>query len=328
MKHKEDYAELLNIIESFESIVIFGHIYPDGDCFGSQIALRNSLRLRYPNKEIYTVGSGIEIFKDFIGKTDEVSLEIIQRSLAIFVDASDETRIEDKRIQFANRIIKIDHHVDTGTFRKDFYIVNEKATSCCEIITDLIQKMNLPIDQSIANALCLGIITDTGRFSYIADYPPCFRQIIYLCEHGADPKTIIRLLNFTDEMSMAFKGFVFSNYKKTKDGVIYLILKLEDMKKFNLNPQDGGSMVNLISNVISYPVWAFFVEQENHTCHVEVRSNGPVIQPICAKYGGGGHKMAAGVTIASCEKQDIDIILNELNELVKNFKKEQSYVGK
>ena len=50
------FESIVSKIEQYDSIVIFGHLNPDGDCYGSQIALRNILRLKYPHKKIYAVG--------------------------------------------------------------------------------------------------------------------------------------------------------------------------------------------------------------------------------------------------------------------------------
>ena len=91
------FESIVSKIEQYDSIVIFGHLNPDGDCYGSQIALRNILRLKYPHKNVYAVGSGLKKFFDIIGKMDVVSDEIITQSLAIVLDSNDLNRLEDKR---------------------------------------------------------------------------------------------------------------------------------------------------------------------------------------------------------------------------------------
>ena len=91
------FEAIISKIEQYDSIVIFGHLNPDGDCYGSQIALRNILRTRYPEKQIYCVGSGLKKFFDIIGKMDVVSDEIIVQSLAIVLDSNDINRLEDQR---------------------------------------------------------------------------------------------------------------------------------------------------------------------------------------------------------------------------------------
>ena len=111
------FEELRQIIEENDSIVIFGHINPDGDCYGSQIGLRDLLRLNYPNKKVFAVGSGWHRFFDFIGTMDEVEDDVIKQSLAILVDGNDCDRMEDQRVWNAKAHIKIDHHIENYKFR-------------------------------------------------------------------------------------------------------------------------------------------------------------------------------------------------------------------
>ena len=110
------FEKIIAKIEQYDSIVIFGHLNPDGDCYGSQIALRNILRNHYPDKQIYCVGSGLKKFIDIIGQMDVVSNETIANSLAILVDANDLGRAEDKRVRTAKDFAKIDHHIDLHSF--------------------------------------------------------------------------------------------------------------------------------------------------------------------------------------------------------------------
>jgi phosphoesterase RecJ-like protein len=314
------FDKVLQEIINHDSIVIFGHIHPDGDCYGSQIALRDSIKLKYPNKQVFAVGSGVRRFLDYIGQMDVIEDEVIKQSLAILVDANDLSRMEDQRIVNAKAWIKFDHHVDNGTFTEGPFVVNEKANSCCEIVTDFLTNAKFPFNETIANALFLGIVTDTGKFQYISDFPKAFRQAAKLCEYGARPDKLNRILNNTYEASMAFKGFVFSNYQKTENGVIYLLIDKNTLEKFNLTPSKAGSMVNLISNIDGYPIWAFFCEQEDGSNHAEFRSNGPHVQPIAAKYGGGGHLLAAGVTLPDSKEETINNMILELDNAAKAYK--------
>ena len=81
-------------------------------------------------------------------------------------------------------------------------------------------------------------------------------------------------------------------------------------------------MVNLLSNVTGYPIWAFFCENEDGTVHAELRSNGPAVQPIVSKYGGGGHMMAAGVTLDNLKEETVMMIVEDCNEAIRVYKKE------
>ncbi len=316
------FEKILEQIKKYDIITIFGHINPDGDCYGAQIGLRDSLRLTFPDKTINAVGSGVPVFFSKLGKLDQVDDETIAKSLAILVDGNDLSRMEDQRVTKALAWVKIDHHVDNGTFTEGFFVVKEEANSTCELVTDFILEAQLKINSIIADALFLGIVTDTGRFQYITDYPRAFRQVAWICEQGADPTGLNRILNITEEKSLGFKGFAFSHYQKTDDGVIYLLINKKQLADYHLTASKAGSMVNLIGNIKGYPIWVFFVENEDGTSHVEFRSNGPAVQPIALKYGGGGHVLAAGVTLPNFEPSLISQVISDLNQAIRNFNEE------
>ena len=117
--------EFLNKIKEYDSIVIFGHMTCDGDCYSSEIALREIIRINFPNKKVYAVGSGLPKFFDILGRLDNPSDEVISNSLGILVDVNHQDRSEDKRIILTKEIIKIDHHINLFSFTilfSNFYI--------------------------------------------------------------------------------------------------------------------------------------------------------------------------------------------------------------
>lgn len=314
------FEELKKIIEAHNSIVIFGHPNPDGDCYGSQLGLRDTIRLNYPNKEVYAVGSGLRRFRETIGPMDEVKDEFIKKSLAILVDGNDLGRMEDQRVRDAKAWIKIDHHVENGKFTEGPFVVDEDANSTCELVTMMVLECGWKINPKIADLLLLGITTDSGRFQYINRFPEAFKQAAWLCEQGANPKPINDILNIINENTLRFRGYVYSHYKKTKNGVIYLALDKKTIAKYGLTASRAGNMVNLLSYIDGYPVWVFLTETEEGMLHAEFRSNGPAVQPIATSLGGGGHKMAAGLTVPSYDKETIDNIIGLCDEAARRYK--------
>ena len=317
------FKPIIDIIEKYDSIVIFGHRNPDGDCYGSAVALKRSLGLKYPNKNIYITGTGISKFYDVLMPMDEVDDETISKSLALLVDANDLERMEDQRIYNCVAFAKIDHHVDIGTFTEGPSVVDDKANSTCDMITDMFIEYDLPIDEIVASALYLGILTDSGRFQFVLDYPQTFDRVSYLCKHGANPKKLNRVLVMESEKSLTAKTFVYSNYKKTKHGVIYIVYTYEDVKKLNITTNHASNLINLIGNIDGYPVWASFAEYEDGKVRVEFRSNGPLVQPYAVTLGGGGHQYASGCTLPTFDIKQIESIIKDLDKLSSDWKKGQ-----
>lgn len=317
------FEKLKAAIENHNSIVIFGHPNPDGDCLGSQIGLRNTIRLNYPDKKVYAVGSGLRRFRDYFGRLDEVDDEVIANSLAILVDGNDLQRMEDQRVWNAKAWIKIDHHVENYRFTQGDFVLDEEANSTCELIVLMIQECGWKINPQIADALYLGICTDSGRFQYITRFPEAFHEVAWLCEQGANPKALNDILNITYENALRFRGYIYSNYKKTEHGVIYMTLDNKTIAEYGLTASKAGNMVNLLSNIVGYPIWVFICETEEGFSHIEFRSNGPAVQPIANSIGGGGHMMAAGATLEKFDQRTIDHVIGLCDQAAEEYLKQK-----
>ena len=305
------FEAIIAKIEQYDSIVIFGHLNPDGDCYGSEIALRNLLRARYPEKEIYCVGSGLKKFFDIIGKTDVVSDDFITKSLAILVDANDLTRAEDKRVYKAKDFAKIDHHIDTFTFTQGPEVIDDKATSTCELIYRFAEENNLEIDLMSASALYLGMMTDTGRFQFADNFVRMFSIARDLCAIGVDPILLNKTNNLVPEITLDIKALVYSHITKRDDGVIYALVTKEDRDKLHVTSAQICQNTSLLSYVVDHPIWLVISETDHGGMQVEIRSSMYDVQKIAVYFGGGGHTYAAGFTYKEFKPE----IVNELLDL-------------
>ena len=290
------FEKIISKIEEHDSIVIFGHRNPDGDCYGSEIALRNILRAKYPTKSIYCVGSGLKKFYDIIGPTDAVIDETIVKSLAILVDANDLERSEDQRIYKALDFAKIDHHIDTFTFTEGPEVIDDKASSTCELIYLFAKENNLEIDLISASALYLGIMTDTGRFQFANNFVRMFDIVRDLCDLGVDPILLNKTNNLVPEISLDIKAFIYSHVKKTDDGIIYVYATKEDREKIGVTSAQICANTSLISYVAGHPIWFVSAETDDGGIQTEIRSSIFNVQEIVVRFGGGGHTYAAGFT--------------------------------
>lgn len=310
------YKEVASAIEKADSIVIAGHIRPDGDCYGSQLGLKEVILATFPNKKVYCVGTGFPIFHEFIGGMDNITDEVIKNSLCVIVDLNEMYRVEDTRIpKLATNMAQIDHHVVMNDFEFPT-LVDEDACSTCELIVRLVQHSNWKMSEKAANALYLGMLTDSAHFEYVSNFPRVFKICSFLCEQGARPEKINQILAVTSERYLRVRGYAYSNYKK-RDGVIYLHLTSKELNELRIPSSYGTAVVNSLGNVIGYPIWVTFFEDEKHTCIIEFRSNTYNVCKIAIKYGGGGHMMAAGVTIKGFNKKILNNILDDLVLLTK-----------
>lgn len=311
------FEQIIAKIEQHDSIVIFGHLNPDGDCYGSQIALRNILKAQYPNKSVYAVGTGLKKFYKILGELDVVSLETIQKSLAIIVDSNDLGRLEDQRAKFAKDFVKIDHHIDNFTFKEGPEVIDDKATSTCELIYRFAVENSFDIDLISASALYLGIMTDTGRFQFADNFVRMFDIVKNLCALGVDPILLNKTNNLIPEINLDIKAFIYSHVVKRSDGVIYAIATKKDREKLGVTSAQICQNTSLLSYVSGHPIWFIVSETDNGGMQAELRSSMYNVQSVAVHFGGGGHTFAAGFTIQEFSQEKLDELITLCVNLIK-----------
>ena len=312
--------KILDLIKENDSIVIFGHLNPDGDCYGAQVGLRDIIHKLYPEKKVLITGTGCHRFFSLISKMDKVSDEEIENSLAILVDGNDLARMEDKRVFNAKAWAKIDHHIDTNSFTEGPQLVDVEATSTCDILTGIAMQLGIDVSPVGATALYLGTITDSAKFQFVSNYSKTFERAKYLADHGAQIEEINSILARTDEDSLKGKGYIMTHYNKTKGGVVYIIYDKEKLHQIKMSANAASNLINLLGNIEGHPIWCSFAEYDDGRVRVEIRSNGPIIQPVAARAGGGGHAHASGAQLPSLDLNRINAILDDLDNTLEEWR--------
>lgn len=308
------YQKVWNKIKDYDSIVIYGHVNPDGDCYGSQIGLKNAILDNFSDKKVYIVGTGYPRLFPLIGEMDQVDEEIVKNSLSIVVDTSNQERVEDQRFKLGLDVIKIDHHIAQEHFGNPELLETERI-SCTEIITSMLVANNAIISKKAAIGLFLGLVTDSGRFLYQPIRPETYNLAAKLVETGIDCAKLYDVLYEVEEKMLRFKGYVYSHYQKTKENVAYLTLPKEVLHSLDVDFNLAASQVNSIANIKGSPAWVFFSESDSGLVRVELRSKGVNVQQCAAKFNGGGHLHASGCRLDNLE--DYKYVLQVLDKMVK-----------
>ena len=299
--------KILEKIKKYQKIIIHRHSNPDLDALGSQIGLRETLRLNFPEKEIYAVGDMNRF--TFLGEMDVIEDSLYEGALCIICDVAVSHMVSDHRYFLANEIIVIDHHQNPVSLDYDGkvcdveiypYIQNHYAAACA-IVADLIKEWNLEMPSNAATALYGGIVTDSGRFQYGNNLAPLFKTSAYLMEMGADAQYIYRNLYVETLESRLMKNYFQSTMKLTKNNVAYMFNDKDVFERFDVDLFTvSRGMVNLMAGIDTVKIWANFTyDIKNDKVICEFRSRDIVIVDIAKKYGGGGHACACGATIDS-----------------------------
>ena len=310
-----DFSQMRIKIEEADAITIWGHSIPDGDCYGSQIGLREIIRIAYPDKKVYAIGSGLPAFFERLSPMDEVDEETVKKSLAIIVDVSCLRRVEDKRVFMAKDFAKFDHHnpnKDGEDFPFASYVDYHKV-SCAEIIENFAFQNQLKLNKLAAEAIYLGILTDSGCFRFYGTNKGTFASVRRLCEYQIDPISIRNIAFYENEKTKAFKAYLREKVEKV-GRVCYVYVTPEEFRRFDLTYEEAGSMVNSLEAVKNPSIYCLFTEDGKGEIRGELRSDkGYPVQPVATEFHGGGHLFAAGTTTYS--KEESLQVVKRLNQV-------------
>ena len=301
--------QLINKIEENDSIIICGHLNPDGDSISSSFGLRNFLRLKYPNKKIYSTSTSPKYIKHLVEESDVIDDSIIDKSLIIIVDVSDLDRVEDQRLITNSNIICFDHHI----LSKENNILTLRDTSfisCTLLLSNFILNNYHEIDEKTANYFYIGLVTDSGRFQFDST-SKTFDLASKLVSSGAQPKKIYSQLYKQSSEELRWKSYVYSHFNFEKD-VTYLTFSLKDNEKLLFDKEIVSGSVNLLSSIDDHHIWAMFLQQDDGLIRVELRSSNRNVQEVALKFNGGGHLLASGCKLDSFDK--VKLVIEELNK--------------
>ena len=309
---------ILNKIKEYNKILIFGHVRPDGDCIGSQYGLQRIIKESYPDKEVLVSGETSD-YVGFIGKPEMVDDSLFKGSLGICVDVANSDRISDQRFKNCDYVIKIDHHPNVEAFG-DYVYVDDKAPACAQIITEfyLNNKNELKMTTEAAEALYVGIVTDTGRFKYDSTTSKTHIIAASLLDYGVNIGKIDNELSVETIDSLKLRGYCLNTFKVTEHGFAYIVMKRETIEKFGVSDEDAANQVTCISTIEGCPAWAMFIEYPDQI-RIRLRSRGPIVNLLAEEYAGGGHPKAAGARLESWN--DLDNFLSKADNLVLEYKK-------
>ena len=303
--------EFKKILDTSKSIVITTHHNPDGDAVGSVLGLYHALKkIGYP--VIAVTPNGFPEFLSWMSGTDQVIRYSDKKNIAtkallgadsiICLDFNGFKRTEemgDILAQSKGKKILIDHHPSPEN-QFDLQFSYTEVSSTAELVYEVLTSTFGSDVFTTDSAICLfvGIMTDTGSFSYACSRGRTFQIAGDLISKGVDVEKVQGLVynNFSADR-MRLMGFslnekmkVFPEYKAA-----YISLTKEDVKRFNHKMGDTEGFVNLPLSIKGISFSVLFVEHDTFV-KVSLRSRGtfPVNMVSQKYYNGGGHTNAAG----------------------------------
>lgn len=319
---KDLYRKILKIIKSYDEIVIARHIGPDPDALASQIALRDSIKLTFPDKKVYAVGAGVHKFK-YLGTLDKIELAELENPLLVVLDVPNFVRVDGIEDLAYKAILKIDHHPQEDIIG-DVDWTDEKKSSTCEMITNFLINTKMVIDQKIAENLYMGMVFDSDRFLLRNTSIETFKTVYDLL--NMSHINFIPLYDNLYERSIVeekFRAYIVNHLEISENNFGYLNVPVEDLKKYNVETSIVSNQVNDFFFIKELICWMFVVyDERNNVYKANIRSRGPVVNEIASKYNGGGHKYASGCR--STDYKDMEKLAHDLDLACQKYLSEEN----
>lgn len=284
-------------LKECKNVAIFTHMRPDGDCLGSALALKLMLEKQGKNADVY----GDITIKDtyhFLPAIHSINHpKVKEYDLCVAVDCSDRYRLGDTWPIFerGQRTLKIDHHKTNDPFAQVDIV--ETVGSTAEIMFLLFEQMNWTLTDDIATCLYAGISSDTGCFLYNSTTQQTHEIACKLLGFQLDLEKIhYYLFQRRTKEQILLTATALKNIDFVLDGkVAFTGLSLKEFQKMNASSTDTVGIVSMISNIDGCRIAILMSEEKPNTYIVSFRTDGSVdVSLVAEKFGGGGHKMAAG----------------------------------
>jgi phosphoesterase RecJ-like protein len=286
-----------------EHFALVTHRSPDGDALGSLVAMQAVLRtlgkdtLMFIRRDEFPLPYEYAFF-EFDGLISDIPEDVAQRTI-VFLDCGNFDR---NAVEIGDApIVNIDHHHDNTRFGTINHVVPE-ASSTAEIVWDLMQGLEVALTPQIAEALYVGLVTDTGRFMYENAGPRSHMMAADLIEAGVDVHEIYRrLYEGVPEPKLALLTRALSAVQRYDGGRLTLArLERSDFSETGAQESYTEGIIDHLRSVQGTKVAALAREltgegQEGQS-KVSLRAtDGEVdVSEIARTQGGGGHRQAAG----------------------------------
>ena len=283
-------------------VLVLGHRRPDGDCIGSQVALTRVLIELGVNACAVNQDPVPRTLKKFVGNTPFFSPEEIEGNdfTIVTVDCADKHRIgEELSKRFPEVFLNIDHHVSNNNYAKTNFVLAD-ASATGEILAKFFLDCEMKIDSITADALYVGIATDTGQFCYSGTNASVFEVCRRLCEYGADPSSVAHELYEREKPGRVqlLQRFLASFRMELDERVCIGTLRDSYYKETNTHPEDAESFVDYARSMEGVEIGALLEERSGKIKgSLRAKDASYRVDVLAKEFNGGGHACAAGFNV-------------------------------
>lgn len=313
---------LKKIIDDAKTVVLLGHVRPDGDCIGSCLGMYNYLTEQFPELSV-------DLYLDhptdkfaYLTYFDKIKTEKEANKnydLCITLDSSDIERLGVFADYFksAKRTFCLDHHITNRGFAQENEI-QPTASSSGEVLYTLLE--DALISKAVAECIYTGIIHDTGVFKHSNTSAETMRIAGKMIEKGIDCGRIIddSFYRKTYIQNQIMGRALIESIMLMDGRCIFSAIKLKDLEFYGADSNDLDGIIDQMRITEGVECAIFIYETGNHDYKISMRSNTFLdVSKIASYFGGGGHVKAAGCTISG---SIYDVLNNLLSHIEEQFR--------
>lgn len=312
------YKLMFNKIKNANTIYIYRHIASDQDALGSQYGLKEIILDNFANKKVICMGEkNEELFAQMHIQDKKHSFEKTENSLAIVLDTANTSRIDGEGYDMCDDLIKVDHHIVVESYG-NLNIEDSMASSASELVVRFYEanKEELSLSKKAASLLFIGIVGDTNRFMYEGATSTTMHLVASLLNAGIDKDAIFREIYVRPMKSLEVQKYILNHFI-FDEGVAYYVLNQEELDQLGISREQGSNYVHTLADIDEIKVWmAITYQKEKDNYRVSLRSRTIPVQPIAARFNGGGHIYASGATLDSLD--DLPKMIASIKEVIRN----------
>lgn len=298
------HAAFRAFIDAHDEFLILSHIDPDGDAAGSSLGLAWALR-SLGKRAVIANESPLPVNLRFLPGSDEIRLarDVDGPRRSVFVvDCSSLDRVGPAALALiapGAKVACVDHHAGSDGFG-DPRLVNVDASATAELIYEILEACRIPVGPESAGCLYAGIAADTGAFRFQNTTPHVLRLAARLVERGADPaRTAVSLFGRKSPASLRVLGLALASLESRAEGqVSVLTISRAMFDEAQAVPEDADGIVQYAQSVNGARIGVLIQETAPGEVRISFRSDGSVdVNDVAGRFGGGGHRNAAGARL-------------------------------
>jgi len=297
--------QVLERIGEDARFVLATHESPDGDALGSLVGMQGLLEELGKHSEIFIAPEDLPLpleyrIFDLEGLIQAPPADIAQRTV-VFLDCGNIDRNSARVLRDGAHLVNIDHHHDNTRFGTLNY-VDPSASCTAEIVWDLTRDLGVRLTLAVAEALYVGLITDTGRFMYENTGARAHIMAAELIEAGVDvPEVYRRLYEEVPQEKLALYALALGHVQRLDDGDITLaVLSAEDFARAEAEDAYSEGIIDQLRAVQGTKVAVLVREltagerKGQRKVSLRATDDDVDVSAIARAQGGGGHRRAAG----------------------------------